>query len=52
MVAIGTDASSVKIWNIETYQYIDVLPHVGAVTAVAFSPCGTWLACASCSKVK
>lgn len=48
IAAIGTSASAVKVYNLRTGMFQPLLPQMGAVHALQFSPCGYYLAtCAS-----
>jgi hypothetical protein len=40
LLAIGTEANVVKLYNLQTLEYERPLPQVGWVMALDFSPCG------------
>ncbi len=46
-LAAGTSDNTVELWNVETQQNFDTLPHTGVVFAVAFSHDGAILASGS-----
>ncbi|OAQ32700.1 WD40 repeat-like protein [Linnemannia elongata AG-77] len=41
---LGTDASSVMLWNLQSDKPdVELKGHIGAVYSVAYSPCGKWI---------
>jgi len=49
LMAFGCETNVVKLYDIQKYAYVRILPMHGVVYAVRFSQCGTFLATASSS---